>query len=314
MSSVVISERGLELGTRTELEVTLLEYRTALRQADVSLATVRAYHWHLDRLLVWLAERGVVSLRQVSRVMLREWGAGLYDHWQTATIKQAIGATRSFFKWCWQERLIVDNPAEALKCPREKCRIQRTVTPEEISVLIDGCDLATLKGIRDRAIISLLFDSGLRAAELCRLRVVDVSLEAQELKVVIKGGDEGKGWFGKTTREYLEAWLAVRLGWRQVETLFVAIGGTRVGYPLTTDGLRVILRKHGDRCGVERLSAHAFRRGFAVCLSMAGVPDNILKDLGRWRDVKMVKRYTAAQQAGLIYQQYAPMDRLEQEP
>jgi site-specific recombinase XerD len=293
----------------TELELAMKEWAIALRQEGLAVRTIEAYQWHVDRLVKWLAGRGVTAPQDVSRVTLREWGASLHEKWQATTMKQALAAVRSFFKWCWQERLISDNPADVLKTPKTKMRVQRTVSQEEIQVLVAGCDLSTPKGIRDRALISLLYDSGLRAAELCRLQIDDVDLTQQELKVVVKGGNEERGWFGETTTDYIRAWLQIRTRFPQFDdALFVSVGGTRPYTALTVGGLRAIVRKMGIGCGVKKLSVHAFRRGFAVSLSMAGVPDNILKDLGRWEDTSMIKQYTRAQQAGRVYRHYAPMD------
>lgn len=160
-----------------ELEVAVKEWGIALRQSGASARTIEAYQWHVNRLIKWLMKRGAKSPRDVTRIMLREWGASLYDRWQTSTIKQAIGATRSFFKWCREEQLIDANPAEVLKTPKVRLRIQRTISAAEVEMLIANCDPDSAKGLRDRAMISLLYDSGLRAAELCRLKTDKIDLE-----------------------------------------------------------------------------------------------------------------------------------------
>jgi len=108
------------------LENTIREYLIASRQAGCSLATQEKYGSHLLKLANWLAKRDITRLEQVSRVLVREWGAELYEYksprtgrcWSPATIKQAICAARSFFKWCLIEDLIQDNVANALKIPK----------------------------------------------------------------------------------------------------------------------------------------------------------------------------------------------------
>ena len=81
-------------------------------------------------------------------------------------------------------------------------------------------------GWRNAAIVSLLFDSGLRSGELCRLGVCEVDLSERELKVLIKGGNTMPGWFGAATTARLKRWLSVRSAWPGIETVFVGIGGT----------------------------------------------------------------------------------------
>lgn len=296
------------VATSSELEVAVMEFENALRQSGAAPTTVHNYQWHIARLLVWFGERGVTSPRQVTRAMLREWGAGLYDGWQPATIRQAVSACRSFFRWCHEEGLTETNPSLALKRPKEKKRINRTLSADEVAKMLAVCDIQTTKGLRDRAIISILFDSGLRAAELCRLRLLDVDLEGQRLKVIVKGGDEKPGWFGETTADWLRAWLRARMVAPGVHTFFAAVGGGQPGYPLTTSGLFRTLRNVGDKAGVSKVSVHAFRRGFAVHLTRNNVPNSVLQDIGRWDDPKMIKRYTAALQAEEVYRGRSPMD------
>jgi site-specific recombinase XerD len=143
------------------------------------------------------------------------------------------------------------------------------------------------------------------------LRIDEVDLKNRIFKVVIKGGNELPGWFGETTAEYLEAWLRVRMAPPHIKEMFISVGGVRPGTGLTTNGLCSDLRKIGNKAGCKGVTTHAFRRGFAVKLSAIGVPDNILKDFGRWEDVKMIKRYTQAQQVGKLFPQYSPMDNLQ---
>ena len=295
-----------------ELDISLHEYLVAIRANGLAKRTIEAYRWNLTRLADWMRERGVVSLSQVSRLQLREWNASLYDHWQPATVKRAVTSCRLWFRWALEEGLIADNPAEILKTPVCRIRPQRTIIETELNKMLDICDSKQgSKGKRDAAIISLLFDSGIRAAELCRLKVKNVDVNGKELQVQIKGGAVLPGWFGAQTKERLLEWLAVRddLALPGVETLFVGVGGIKPGTPMVPDGLRRVLAVLGERAGIERVSAHAFRRGFACSLSAAGISDNVLKDLGRWSNTQMIKRYTLAQRVRGLYR--SPVDHLK---
>lgn len=296
------------VATSTELEVAVMEYGIALRQSGAAPTTVKNYEWHINRLLVWLQERGVDNPGSVTRAMLREWGAGLYENWQSATIRQAVSACRSLFKWCHEEGLVETNPSLVLKRPKEQKKVNRTLSADEVGRMIEVCDITTTKGIRDRAIISMLFDSGLRAAELCRLRLLDVDLKERRLKVVVKGGNEMPGYFGETTAERCRAWLRTRMVAPGISSFFVAVGGMNPGFPLTKSGLFRILRNIGNKAGVPGVSVHAFRRAFAVHLTLNNVPNSVLQDLGRWEDVKMIKRYTAALHAEEVYRGRSPVD------
>jgi integrase/recombinase XerD len=305
-NDLTLTSAGFTVVTATELQITLVEFKVSLQ--GYSERTVKAYLWNLNRLIDWLHNRGVKQPSQLTRLLLREWATGLYTNWGNSTVKQAISATKCYLKWCKSERLISEDLAAALKTPKEKQRVQRTITIDEVRKMIDACDTGTLIGLRDRAIVSLLFDSGLRAAELCRLRIQDIDLEEKEFKVIIKGGNELPGWFGEKTKSYLAEWIAVRWGMHSI--LFPSIGGNTPGEKLTTNGLCKALNKLGNRAGVKDVNTHAFRRGFAVHLQEMGVPDSVLMDFGRWNDVKMIRRYTAARQAKRLYQKHSPMDSI----
>jgi len=304
---VSVSERGFVVATATELQVLVEEHTDYLEGEDLSELTIRSYRWNLDRLVIWLANRGTVKLSALSGTLLREWAVSLKkdNGWAPATRKQAISAARSFLRYCDLGEL-----ADELQTPKDRRRVQRTIYPQEVADMLVACDPDRMKGVRDQAIISLLFDSGIRAAELCRLKLRDVDVRGRGFKVIIKGGDQERGWFGEVTAERLVAWLDMRMAHSNVLELFVSVGGNTPGCRLTGRGLYEIIKKIGDRAGVDKASVHAFRRGFAVKLSEDGVPDNVLKDLGRWEDVKMIKRYTAGMNAGRLFPQYSPMDHL----
>lgn len=235
-------------------ESAIREYLNALRQGGKSDATRRNYGWHLRKLVEWLADQQVDRPDEVSRALLREWGAGLFDHW---------------------------------------------------------CDTSTVKGLRDQALVSLIVDSGLRADETCRLRVTDVDLEVNLLVVNEKGGDEEYGTFSYITAGYLHAWLEVRPELSGVDALFVSIGGITPHHPLTTRGLRIIVKKLGEKAGVPGVSPHTLRRAFACIATEAGASFQALTMLGRWEDIRMVKRYTRALKVAKLYPLYSPMVYIE---
>lgn len=297
-----------------ELGKAIGAFVVAKRQEGRSPGTCDKYGWHLGRLCAWLAERGVVDVEDVDRFVLREWGASIRDQWSPATCRQATVAAKSLFAWCCEDGLIGVDPGAGLRLPAVPERAQRTLDAGEIRRLLAYCDReGSPAHIRNGAIISLLVDSGLRAAEVCRLRVADVDLDGLALQVQVKGGRVDYGWFGAETRDRLLAWLSVRPAARGVEALFVAVGGVHPGQALTTRGLRVALVRAGGACGIPRVSPHAFRRSFACLASEAGAPQHVIMRAGRWSNVNMVSRYTRAMESRELYdhQGWVPMNRVK---
>lgn len=310
-----------------DLEKVLKRYRVWLK-TRVADSTQEKYNSHLESLRDWLAQRGVYTLEGLTRLLLEEWVAELHDKWAASTVKQAVAAVRSFVNFLEDVRLVRKKQRKkllkALPLPKVKKNEQRTLSMGEILAMLAVCDLAKPKGARDAALIGLLIDSGLRAAEIRRLKLDDVEFQVQitpevvvnRLTVVIKGNERRAGYFSERTAAHLSAWLKVRdkVAAPGVEEIFVSAGGITRGQKLSEDGLKVILRKLGDQAGVKHCSPHAFRRGFACLLMLAGANHRTIMELGRWDDLEMVILYTRAFQAALAYNSVAPMDYMARGP
>jgi integrase/recombinase XerC len=273
------------------------------QQVGWSSGTVTSYRWHLGRFSAWLRERGVVDLVELTRLQVRAWGASLREKWSPATCKGAITAVRSFLSWVRDEGFIVDDLAGALKVPRVPEKVQRTITADEVGRLLAACETpvehglsladATMAALRNAALVALLYDSMIRASELCRLDLDDIELNAGRL--VVRAGKGGKGRvavFGPQTVEILRAWLAVRRAAPGVQAVFVSIWGNTPGQRVTPRGLRIIVRNLGLRAGIKNVTPHAFRRGGAAQLTLSQVPSRIVQLLGGWSKIGMVEIYT----------------------
>lgn len=305
----------------TELEIAVKEWLIALRQMGRSSETIEKYGWHLVRLAAWLEREGITAPEQITKSLLRQWGAGLYDGWSPATVKQAVSAVKSFLNWCRAEELVNEPLAGVLRVPKVKPRVQRTLSLEEIGQLIRACD-DSLLGLRNAALVSLMVDTGLRASEVCRLMSADMQVGMRlgsgfvnVLAVQGKGGATLPAYFGRATSERLDCWFEVRRAQEGVGNVFVGLGGIRPGTALTRHGLKNILRKMGERAGVTKVGPHALRRAFAVLAHQAGGSSRQIQQWGRWSSMQMVERYTMAYEAGRDYASHSPMDYVgNQEP
>lgn len=299
------------------------EYLTAGKASGWSPATVAQYGWHLARFGAWLAEEGVTDPARLSRSLLRSYGATLADQYTPSTRRVSAIAIRSWLRWMAEEELLPQGNelATAIKVPRVPKQSQRTAMPEEVQAMLAACD-EPLKGLSERddravrcrnaAMVTLLYDSMLRASELCRLNLEHVQMAYLRLVVTGKGGKRALVRFGPDAAERLQTWLLVRpeVAEAGCQALFVAVGGNTPGCQLTSSGLRVIIRRLGERAGVDPISPHAFRRGSAVAQIMAGAPSRLVQMNGRWDDLRMVELYTQQVDAAAEYDQYSPVTRL----
>jgi site-specific recombinase XerD len=126
----------------------------------------------------------------------------------------------------------------------------------------------------------------------------DVNMDNRKLNILSKGGDQEPGYFSVLCSEYLVTWLAFRssltIQSKTNQSFFLSVGGGTPRAKLTPGGLRRILRVHGDKNGVEKVSPHAFRRSFATLRIKLGQSTRSVQVLGRWKDLKVFERYTQA--------------------
>lgn len=299
------------------------EYLVAGRAGGWSPATQAQYGWHLARFGAWLAEQGCYQPDGLTRALLRGYGAALADVYSPATRRVSAIAIRSWLRWMAEEGLLPGGTdlATAIKAPRVPRQAQRTAMPDEVEAMLAACD-EPVRGLseeadaavrcRNAAMIALLYDGMLRASELCRLTLTDLEIARLRCLVRGKGGKREFVRFGPETAERLQGWLQVRPGVVKAgeEALFVAVGGNTPGCQLTSSGLRVIIRRLGERAGVAPISPHAFRRGSVVAQLMAGASSRYVQINGRWDNIAEVERYSQQLNAAAAYDQFSPMTRL----
>ena len=267
---------------------TAKQYEYHLRELDKSAPDRRPDEWTTDRLIAHIAGR-------------RAAGVG------EAMTKQVVGAFRNFFAYACPGA----SPARAVPYPKVHRRKQRTLDAETALKVLAACDTTTHIGTRDLALLSLMLDSGLRASEVCRLRLPKIDFEKRRFTVVVKGGDEDVGVFSRTTAAHIARWLSVRPEHAapEVDTLFVSMGGYYPGRSLTRDGLRGIFRVIAERAGLAAFSPHDLRRTFATIAIRNGAPTRVVQAAGRWGDLGLVERYTQDIQAE-DFERYSPVESL----
>ena len=205
-------------------------------------------------------------------------------------------ALRSFWKWVSinheQPNPFIDRFGNlVIEAPKTPNDVLYTMKPEAVKSLI-----AAAATTRDKAIISLLADSGVRRGELTSIQVADLDVELRRIKVQGKGGKEGYLVFGAATEELLTRHLRES---RPYESLF----------SLNFHGLKSMLRRLGERTGIK-CNAHSFRRGFATELRRKGLSELDISELGRWSSLVMVKRYSRAYTFDDAAERYKPIVEL----
>jgi site-specific recombinase XerD len=187
-------------------------------------------------------------------------------------------ALRAFYNWLYSPKSgyhlnSQDNPILAVDAPKIERKILPSLNPEQLEYLIKQTE-----NVRDKAIISLFADSGLRLSELAAIKVSDIDWDNRLIKVRCKGNKEGLALYGEITERLLREWMAYRNG------------NDRLWY-INHWGINIMLRRLKDRTGLP-CNPHTFRRTFATILAKRGVDSLHIMRLGRWESLEMVQRYT----------------------
>jgi integrase/recombinase XerD len=204
-----------------------------------------------------------------------------------------------------------ENPLDRIAPPRVPETVQPYYTVEELELVLKALRGRRLRGLdaaRTKTILLVLFDSGVRASELCSLRTEDVNWDAQTIAVrETKGGNERTVSMGRAATRALMSYLRVKgvsSPW-----LFSSLDGQR----LTRNALKLSLKRAFEAAGVEFKGIHAFRRASGIEFLRQGGQAEDLHVLMGWRSPEMIRRYVKAaetERATAAHKKFSPADRL----
>ena len=299
------------------------EFSDHLRlQRGLSEHTVQAYRSDLLSLAEFLA-RAHSDLLDARLPQLRRWLAHLVTRgYARSTIARKAAAAKTFYAWAHRRRLVETNPASLLASPAATSRLPTVLKPSEAAGLAGAPDVTHPIGLRDRAILELLYGSGLRVAELCQLNTSDVDLNGHRVRVVGKGAKERVVPMGDFSAlaldEYFEAsrsWFlkgkeetdahAKRRERREVEALFF----NRRGKRMTPRDVRGMIDGYIRRVMVGRkVSPHTLRHSFATHLLEGGADIRTVQELLGHSTLATTQRYTHVSKGRLFdaYRQSHP--------
>ena len=227
------------------------------------------------------------------------------------SVARAIACYRGFYRFLVIDSRLKTSPADELRAPRTWTSLPRHLSIDDVDRLLAQPDVKTPRGLRDRALIELLYATGLRVSELISLRPADVNLEASYLTCTGKGekqrivpmGDEAARW----VRRYLRDGRPVLLGKRSSPRLFV--NARRGGPGLTRVGFWKILKAYGRTAGVTAaLSPHMLRHSFATHLLERGADLRAIQMMLGHADLSTTQIYTHVLQQRMraVYDRFHP--------
>jgi len=288
-----------------------INYLEAERNA--SAYTIRNYTTDLMGFFRFLSDKGVSSLKEVDRQVLRDYLSHLMEQgFVKASIARKLSAIRSLYRYLLREEIISANPVATTSSPKLDKRLPSFLTIEEIERLLEAPDLSTPQGQRDRALIELLYASGLRVSELVNLNLEQINLDTNEIRVWGKGSKERMVLMGKPAAEALRAYLqqgrpklfGTRI--RMTNALFI----NRYGGRLTERRVQRILEKYAHIAGIgKRVHPHMLRHTFATHLLDGGADLRVVQELLGHANLSSTQIYThvTRSQARKVYLSAHPM-------
>jgi integrase/recombinase XerC len=273
-------------------------------ERNVSPHTLRNYHSDLVQFYDHIAppdgegRRRHVDVKQIDNLTIREYLSALYEQKRKKTsIARKLATLRTFFKFLCREEVLKMNPARLVASPRLEKKLPVTLSVEDVVRFIETPDTDTPLGKRDRAILELLYGTGMRVSELCGLNLDDVDFSHESIRVRGKGRKERIVPFGDKAKEALESYLGVRgelLAEADEEdrdplAVFLNYQGTRIS---TRSVGRMVDKYLKIVADMRNISPHSLRHSFATHLLNAGADLRAIQELLGHARLSTTQKYT----------------------
>ncbi|MGQ0595991.1 site-specific tyrosine recombinase XerD [Aquabacterium sp.] len=260
----------------------------------LSANTLAAYRRDLQGLSAWLAEQASGrTLVHASEADLQAYAAARHEGSRPSSAGRRLSVFRRFYRWALREGMCASDPTVRMDAPRQRMRLPGTLSEHQVEALLAAPDIHESLGLRDRAMLELLYASGLRVSELVELKSVHVGLNEGVLRIMGKGSKERLVPFGAEAGEWLQRYLdkgrQMILGSQVSEALFV----TGRGGPMTRQMFWKLIKKYAVLAGITQpLSPHTLRHAFATHLLNHGADLRVVQMLLGHADISTTQVYT----------------------
>ncbi len=272
-----------------ELEIEkYIEYLTAVKKS--SLNTVQSYRRDLMKMCSFLKESGIEDVKDVTSTSIRSYVLYMENaKMSSATVSRSIASIRSFFLYLLERGEVTGNPTEGIKPPKVEKKIPETLTIEEVSLLLDQPSGDTPKEIRDKAMLELLYATGLRVSELISLRMSDLNLSLSYIEChdrtksrIIPIENAAKY---ALTRYLTEVRPTMCAG---SEYLFTNVKGDE----MSRQGFWKLLKAYAKKAGIDKdITPHMIRHSFATHMVSNGADLASLQEMLGHSDISTTQVY-----------------------
>ncbi|NMM61349.1 site-specific tyrosine recombinase XerD [Clostridium sp. P21] len=285
------------------MDKVLLKYIENLEKKKVSKNTMDAYVRDISRFYNFIKERNE-NVLEIEKVSVMAYIQHLQKEGRAvSSIVRNIVSLRNFYKYLIIKGFINENPVVNYEMPKIKHNIPKILTVEEVDKLLSAPDLSTNKGIRDRAMLEILYATGMKVTELLNITIYDINLKLFYLKCKGSKNKERIIPIGSVAVKYLESYLKIRseINIYNLDLLFLNLRGIQ----MTRQGFWKIVKYYTRIAGIDKhINAFTLRHSFAVHLLENGADIKSVQELLGHKDLAATQIYSAISRKSKIAEVY----------
>ena len=279
-------------------------------EEGLSPNTLQAYRRDLLQLHRFLPGQALIACTELQ---LQQFFAARHGATKASTANRRLTVFKRFFRWALRQNLVHVDPTLKLQTAKQALRVPKTLSEAQVEALLAAPDVHTALGVRDRAMLELLYASGLRVSELVGLQVFALGLNDNVVRVMGKGSKERLVPYGEVASQWLRAYLgearSTLLAGRQTDALFVTTKGAQAGGAMSRVMFWMLIKKYAVLAGITApLSPHTLRHAFATHLLNHGADLRAVQLLLGHADISTTTIYThvARERLAQLHAQHHP--------
>ena len=275
--------------------------------------TLAAYRRDLKAFADWLQQSSGIALDAVQEAHLQAYFAARHSQSKATSANRRLTVFKRYYRWALRERWVQVDPTLRMLAAKQALRVPKTLSEEQVDALLGAPDDNSSLGLRDKAMLELMYASGLRVSELVKLKTLHVSLNEGVLRIMGKGSKERLVPFGDMARDSLTSYLQgariALLGTKQTDYLFVTASGSKAGTAMSRVMFWQLIKKYAVLAGITApLSPHTLRHAFATHLLNHGADLRSVQVLLGHADISTTTIYThvARERLKSLHSQHHP--------
>tara|TARA_B100001057_G_scaffold187030_1_gene187894 strand:+ start:426 stop:1316 length:891 start_codon:yes stop_codon:yes gene_type:complete len=274
-------------------------------EKGLSKNTIEAYSNDINDFLNWLNKRNIQDYKEISELVVNEYVAYLFNKaLKSSTVNRKISSLKSFYLFLIKKKIISSSPLSEIITPKKDHHLPSSMSEDEVERLLRSPNIELDLENRDKAMIEMLYATGMRISELINLKITDIDLERSVLKVLGKGSKERLIPFGEKALDSLNSYLEKRKK-SLAKEVFISNRGkkmTRTGF---WQRIKIYLSREGLK---DSISPHTLRHAFATHLLNRGADLRSVQLLLGHSDLSTTQIYThiAKQRLGEVLKKHHP--------